>query len=223
MLTREILSRIAPRAKPEIVEALLRQEPVLNQKYAINTPLRMAHFLAQTGHESAGFTATVENLNYRVQALTAKFGSRITAAQAARHGRNDATGQKANQAEIANIAYGGAWGAKNLGNTEPGDGSAFIGRGLIQVTGRANYTAAAATIGKSLDEAVAYFATPDGAVESAAWFWTARNLNDLADDDDIERITRVINGSTSELAERRAYLARAKAALAASATSQAEA
>lgn len=220
MLTQEILNQIAPRAKPEVAAALLPQEPVLNQKYAINTPLRMAHFLAQTGHESAGFTAIVENLNYRVQALTATFGSRITAEQAARHGRNDASGQKANQAEIANVVYGGAWGVKNLGNTQPGDGSAFIGRGLIQVTGRANYTAAAAVIGKPLDEAVAYFTTPDGAVESAAWFWSARKLNALADADDVERITRVINGGTFGLAERRELLARAKAALAAAGTAQ---
>ncbi len=213
MLTQEILLQIAPGAKADVVAALLQLEPVLHDKYEINTPLRMAHFLAQTGHESAGFTATVENLNYRVQALTATFGSRITAAQAAQYGRNDATGQRANQVEIANIVYGGTWGAKNLGNTQPGDGSRFIGRGLIQVTGRSNYTAAATVIGKSLDDTVTYFATPDGAVESSAWFWTAKGLNDLADDDDIDQITGVINGGTSGLADRQAYLARAKAAL----------
>jgi putative chitinase len=213
MLTREIVTQIAPGAKADVVAALLQQEPVLNGKYAINTALRMAHFLAQTGHESAGFTAIVENLNYRVQALTATFGSRITPDQAARYGRNDATGQKANQTEIANIVYGGPWGAKNLGNTQPGDGSKFLGRGLIQVTGRSNYTAAAAVIGKSLDDTVTYFATPDGAVESAAWFWTAHKLNDLADDDNIQQITRVINGGTAGLDDRQAYLARARAAL----------
>jgi putative chitinase len=88
-----------------------------------------------------------------------------------------------------------------------------MGRGLIQVTGRSNYTAAATVIGKSLDDTVPYFGTPDGAVETAAWFWSARGLNALADDDDIERITRVINGGTNGLPDRRAYLARAKAAL----------
>jgi putative chitinase len=213
MLTQEILSKIAANAKADVVAALLHQEPVLNDKYAINTPLRMAHFLAQTGHESAGFTAIVENLNYRVQALTATFGSRITAAQAAQFGRDDATGQRANQTEIANIVYGGSWGARNLGNTQPGDGSKFLGRGLIQVTGRSNYTAAATIIVKSLDDTVTYFATPDGAVESAAWFWTAHKLNALADDNNIEQITRVINGGTAGLDDREAYLARAKAAL----------
>jgi putative chitinase len=213
MLTQEILNKIAPDAKPDLVAALLEQEPVLNAKYAIDTPLRMAHFLAQTGHESGGFRTIVENLNYRVQALTATFGSRITAAQAAQYGRNDATGQKANQTAIADIVYGGAWGAKNLGNTQPGDGARFIGRGLIQITGRSNYTAASKVVDKALDETVTYFATPDGAVESAAWFWTARNLNALADDDDIVRITRAINGGTNGMDDRRAYLARAKAAL----------
>ena len=81
------------------------------------------------------------------------------------------------------------------------------------MTGRSNYTAAATVIGRLLDDTVTYFATPDGAVKSAAWFWTAHKLNALADDDNIEQITRVINGGTSGLDDRRAYLARAKAAL----------
>lgn len=213
MLTKEILNQIAPHAHADLVAALLDREPVLNEKYAINTPLRLAHFLAQTGHESGGFTTAVENLNYSVQALTATFGSRITAGQAAQYGRNDATGQKANQTEIANIVYGGTWGVKNLGNTQPGDGSEFIGRGLIQVTGRANYTAAAAVIGKTLGDTVSYFATPDGAVELAAWFWLAHKLNDPADDDDVETVTAAINPGMAGLDDRKAYLARAKAAL----------
>ena len=75
MLTQEILNQIAPHAKANVAAALLQMEPMLNQKYAINTLLRMAHFLAQTGHESAGFTTILENLNYRVQALTQTFGS----------------------------------------------------------------------------------------------------------------------------------------------------
>jgi putative chitinase len=213
ILTQEILKKIAPGARADVVAALLKQETALSEKYSIDTVLRMAHFLAQTAQESAGFTATQENLNYRVQALKATFGSRITAAQAARVGRNDATGQKANQAAIADIVYGGAWGAKNLGNTQSGDGSKFIGRGLIQITGRSNYIAAAKVIRKSLDDVIAYLETPDGAVESAAWFWNSHKLNDLADDKDIDQITKVITGGDIGLADRKNYLKRATAAL----------
>jgi putative chitinase len=135
------LQKLAPGGKPEILGAIAELAPVLAEKYGINTPLRMAHFLAQTAHESGEFKVVEENLNYKTTALTAMFGSRITAEQAGKVGRNDATGQKADQAAIANIIYGGAWGAKNLGNTEEGDGTKFKGRGVIQLTGRANYTA----------------------------------------------------------------------------------
>lgn len=173
-------------------------------RYQIDTIKRAAMFLAQTGHESGGYRSTriTENLNYRVSALTSKFGSRISAADAARYGRNDSTGQKANQEAIANIIYGGEWGRRNLGNTQPGDGWKFRGRGLIQLTGRGNYQRFADHIGESLDYVVSYLETPEGAADAAGWFWQANSLNRYADSGDVEGCTRKINGGTFGIEER---------------------
>ena len=213
MVTIDQLKQLAPAGKPEILNAIAELAVTLATQYGINTPLRMAHFLAQTGHESGDFKVVEENLNYKNTALTAMFGSRITADQANKVGRNDATGQKADQAAIANIIYGGAWGAKNLGNTEEGDGSKFKGRGVIQLTGRANYTNFAKAKGISVDEAAEYLKTPQGAVESAAWFWKSRGLNELADSDDIRAVTKKVNGGDLGLDHRSQLLAKAKSLL----------
>jgi putative chitinase len=106
--------------------------------YDITTPQRVAGFLSQIGHESGGLSSLQENLNYSVDAILKLFGRhRISEADARLYGRT-AT-QKANQKALADILYGGEFGRKNLGNTEPGDGSRFIGRGLKQLTGRSNY------------------------------------------------------------------------------------
>lgn len=172
--------------------------------YQIVTLHRVAQWLAQMGHESGDLRTTTENLNYRVSALTAMFGNRISAADAARFGRNDQTGQRANQEAIANIIYGGEWGRRNLGNTQPGDGWKFRGRGLIQVTGRHNYaTCSLALYGNTilLDEPE-ILAEPDGAVRSACWFWNTRNLNAPADVQDTRTVTRLINGGTTSLPDR---------------------
>lgn len=179
-------------------------------EYGITTQRRVAQWLAQVGHESGDLRRTEENLNYQVSALTKLFGRRITVADAARLGRNDATGQRANQEAIANIIYGGEWGRRNLGNTQPGDGWKFRGRGLIQVTGRSNYDACSWAL---YDEAILLeepeiLAEPDGAVRSACWFWNSRNLNDLADDQNTGAVTRVINGGTNGLADRQARYSR---------------
>ena len=104
--------------------------------FGITTGLRQAHFLAQVGHESAGFTKTEEGLNYSENALTAMFGKRITGAQANSYGRNAA--HPANQKMIANIIYANRNGN---GDVASGDGYRYRGRGLIQITGKANYTA----------------------------------------------------------------------------------
>lgn len=182
-------------------------------KYGINTPLRKAHFLAQVAHESDNFTRTRENLNYASDALLRLFPRRIDKSTADRIGRG--AGRPADQEAIANAIYGGEWGAKNLGNTEPGDGWRFIGRGYIQVTGRANYTAAAKFLGLGgrLLTNPALLESPELAAESAAWFWRSRNLNALADNDDVVGITRIINGGQNGIDHRRELLAKYKADL----------
>ena len=182
-------------------------------KYGINTPLRKAHFLAQVAHESANFTSTRESLNYSVDALLKLFPRRIDKATAERIGRKP--GQPADQEAIANAIYGGEWGAKNLGNTEPGDGWRFIGRGYIQITGRDNYTAAAKFLGLGgrLLSNPALLESPELAAHSAAYFWNSRALNALADKDDVEGVTRKINGGLNGIDHRRELLAKFKADL----------
>lgn len=168
----------------------------------INTPKRMAHFIAQAGHESGGFARVVENLNYRVEALLALFGRhRISADDARKYGRIEGK-QAANQEAIANCIYGGKWGAENLGNTQPGDGWKFRGRSLIQVTGRANYRACGAALGLDLEKNPELLERPEHAARAAAWFWTSKGLNQLADNDNIVGITRRINGGTNGIDDR---------------------
>lgn len=181
-------------------ELASKYKTLLN-KYEINTNLRLSSFLAQIHHESAGFTVLKENLNYSVNGLLRTFGRhRISEEDARRLGREG--NRPANQIEIANIIYGGNWGRVNLGNTQPNDGSRFIGRGFKQVTGRANYTSL------SNDVKVDYVNNPEwllreaDAMLSACWFWKKNNCNRFADIDDVSRLTRVINGGQLGLKER---------------------
>jgi putative chitinase len=183
------------------------------ERYDINTPLRQAHFLAQIGHESNGFKSVKENLNYSVEGLLKTFSrSRISEADANKYGRK--AGQAANQEMIANIVYGREWGRKNLGNTQEGDGWRFIGRGLVQVTGRANYT----QLNKALNFDL--LNRPERIAEdnlisamAAAFFWHSHGLNDLADRDDVVAITRRINGGLHGLEDRKRRLAIAESVL----------
>jgi len=167
------LSVVMPRALQWSIERYY--DPLVKgmKKYGITKPLRMAHFLAQIGHETASFRYAEE------------------------------------------IADGSAYeGRTDLGNTQLGDGTRFKGRGLIQLTGRANYTE------YSKDSGVDYVANPRKvatdpfvAVDVACWFWNKRRLNTLADQDDVKAVTRRINGGYNGLDDRIAYLVRAKAVL----------
>lgn len=166
-------------------------------KYNIDTPLRLAAFLAQCGHESQDFTALKENLNYSATALTATWPKRFPA---------DVAKQYARQPErIANRAY-----ADRMGNgpEASGDGWKHRGRGVIQLTGGDMYRAFAKDIGIAYDVIAGYLETKEGAVESACWFWVkVKNLNPLADAGQILDITKRINGGTNGLADRNARYA----------------
>jgi len=192
-LTKEMIMEEFPHAKPELVNALCGAVEVL-EEYGIDTPLRMAHFLAQTSHESGGFRAVEENLNYRAETLSKIFP---------KYFRDKDTNDYAKKPEkIANLVYGNRMGN---GPVESGDGYRYRGRGLIQLTGKSNYEKFAEGIESTLEEAVEYLTTPEGAVESAAWFWANNGLNELADTDDITKVTKRINGGTIGLAEREAH------------------
>lgn len=182
----------------------------------IRTPLRVAHALAQQCVETGGFAALAESLNYSSSALLRTFGSaRISEADAARLGRKagDPPLETSRQKDIANIVYGGEWGRKNLGNTKPGDGWRFRGRGPKQVTGRSNYTQIAALSGMDLVDHPELLEQPDAGMRAACLFWKKAGCNKWADDDDVTGLTRTINGGLNGIDARKAALLRARAIL----------
>jgi putative chitinase len=160
------------------------------EKYQINTPKRQACFIGQCMHESGGFKFLRENLNYSAKALMATWPSRFPDA--------DTAEKYARQPEmIANKVYSG-----RMGNTEDGDGAKYIGRGLIQLTGKDNYMAFGEAIGEDLVANPQLVEEPRYAALSAGWFFNKRNLNALADVMDIETMSKRINGGTIGMADR---------------------
>jgi putative chitinase len=181
--------------KGHIPDAVIAMIPDTAAKFQINTPLRLAHFLAQCGHESGGFRATQENLNYSAKGLAGIFKKYFpTEASAAPYARNP---QK-----IASKVYGGRMGN---GPESTGEGYKFRGRGYIQLTGKENYTA----FGKSIGEDI--ISNPDVvaskyALLSAAWFFSKNGLHKMADegasDTVVTKITKRVNGGTIGLPDR---------------------
>jgi putative chitinase len=163
--------------------------------YGIDTPQRVAAFLAQTAHESGGYTALQENLNYKAESLVRVWPTHFQNMEIANHYAH-------NQEAIANRAYEGRMGN---GDEASGDGWRFCGRGLIQLTGRSNYQAFADSVEMNIDDVPAYLATFEGAVQSACWFWENNNLNQYADSGDIVTMTKKINGGTIGLADRQKH------------------
>ena len=161
--------------------------------YDITTPQRIAAFLAQCAHESGGFTALHENLNYKAESLCKVWPRYFNASNV-----NDYAHQPE---KIANRAYAGRMGN---GNEASGDGWNYCGRGLIQLTGKNNYQAFADSIETDISEVPAYLQTFEGAIQSACWFWENNNLNACADAGDIVKMTKVINGGTLGLDDRTA-------------------
>jgi putative chitinase len=163
--------------------------------YDIHTVPRVAAFLAQTAHESGNYRAIKENLNYKAESLCRVWPRLFPNIDIAR--------QYAMQPErIANRAYGNRMGN---GPEESGDGWKFCGRGLIQLTGKDNYTRYAESTEQTLDEASEHLTTFEGCVQSAAWFWEANNLNQWADAGDILTLTKRINGGTIGLEDRQKH------------------
>lgn len=192
---------------------------ILKEKYQIDTPIRIAYFLAHIDHESSGLRRLKESFNYTPEALLKVFRGRITVEQAYKWGRT--VTRAANQPMIANTVYGGTWGLRNLGNTQPNDGFFFLGRGALQCTGRANYTRFSRfmknpeiIIKPWLMESI------DLSLEFAGYFWNVNQLNKVADKDNLYfksiyirdrhtsnnenliRSTRIINGGLNGLEDR---------------------
>jgi putative chitinase len=189
-LTKELLAKFIP-GNPYIdhwYDALSKLLP----DYEINTPQRIAAFMAECIHESAGFTALAENLNYKPETLLKVFPHYFQTEEIAQ--------QYGHHPEmIANRAY-----ANRMGNgpEESGDGWAHCGRGLIQLTGKDNYQAFADSIATPIEQIPEYLQTFEGACQSACWFWENNNLNALADQGNIDKISQITNGGKLGLKER---------------------
>jgi len=181
--------------KGHVPDTVIAQIPEVGEKFAINTPLRLAHFLSQCGHESGGFKVVKENLNYSAKGLRSIFKKYFT---------DDATAllYERKPEKIANLVY-----ASRMGNGDKasGDGYKFRGRGYIQLTGKDNYTAFGKAIGVDI------LANPDLVATkypllSAAWYWNSRKLNAVADqgatDAVVTKATKLVNGGTIGLDDR---------------------
>jgi len=178
-----------------IPDAVIAQIPDTAAKFEINTPLRLAHFLAQCGHESGGFRLTKENLNYSAKGLNGTFKKYFPTL-------DSAIPYERKPEKIANKVYGNRMGN---GPESSGEGAKFCGRGYIQLTGKENYTA----FGKSINEDI--LSNPDKvasnyALLSAAWFFSKNGLHKMADggatDAVVTSITKRVNGGTIGLADR---------------------
>lgn len=191
-LTLEHLKQLLP--KNPYIEHWHEALSQLLPDYEINTPQRLAAFMAQCAHESGGFTAIKENLNYRPASLVSLFKKYFDLPTATHY-----CSLPNKQEAIANRIY-----ANRMGNgpEESGDGFRYCGRGLIQLTGKSNYQAFADSLQITPEEASEYLATFEGAAQSACWFWEANNLNQWADKGDILTLTKRINGGTIGLEDR---------------------
>jgi putative chitinase len=165
-------------------------------KYDISTPVRQACFIGQCAHESGNFKTLQENLNYSAEGLMKTWPSRFPNLEyASQYARNPA--------KIAGKVYNG-----RLGNTSEEEAAKFLGRGLIQLTGKENYANCGTALGIDLVGNPTLLIEPKYAVLSAGWFWNKKGLNSLADTSDIETMTKRINGGLIGLEDRKAKIAK---------------
>jgi len=170
-------------------------------KYDINTPDRQACFIGQCAHESGNFKVLQENLNYSAEGLMKTWPSRFPTREIA--------DQYARQpAKIAGKVYNG-----RLGNANEEEAAKYLGRGLIQLTGKENYENCGSGIGVDLLDNPDLLTTPEYASLSAGWFWNKKSLNSLADSGDIDTMTKRINGGLIGLEDRKAKIAKALSVL----------
>jgi putative chitinase len=170
-------------------------------KYDISTPQRQAAFIGQCAHESNNFKVLQENLNYSAEGLMKTWPSRFSTKEIAdQYARNPA--------KIAGKVYNG-----RLGNTSEEEASKYLGRGLIQLTGKENYERCGLAIGVDLLSNPDLLLDPRYATLSAGWFWNRKGLNEVSDANDIETMTKRINGGLIGLDDRKAKIAKARSIL----------
>jgi len=192
-LTKEQLRQLLPRNP--YIDHWHRALSQLLPDYDINTPQRIAAFIAQCAHESGGFVFLTENLNYKAESLLKVFPKYFKDMPTARM-------YEKKPEKIANRIY-----ADRMGNSNEasGDGFRYRGRGLIQLTGKTNYTWFAASLEITPEEAAEYMQTFEGAAQSACWFWETNKINQWADNGDILTMTKRINGGTIGLEDRKKH------------------
>ena len=189
-------------------------------EFEINTPERIAGFLAQTSHESGGYTMLSENLNYKAATLAACWPNRFAVLEADKKPKKDEKGKLiptavansiAGQPElIANMVYSSRMGN---GPAESGEGWKFRGRGLKQLTGKDNYARCGTALGIDLVSSPDLLLEPLYAARSAGWFWRANNLSSYADKGDLEGMTKKINGGLIGYPQRKALYDKCLAAI----------
>ena len=196
MLTLSQLKQLLP--KNPYVEHWHHALSQLLPDYDINTPNRIAAFVAQCAHESGGFMVLKENLNYKAATLRKIFPKYFPNDQIAQ----EYASKPNKQVAIASKVY-----ANRMGNGDEAsqEGWKFCGRGLIQLTGRSNYQAFADSLEMSIDDVPEYLATFEGASQSACWYWESQKLNQWADAGDILTLTKRINGGTIGLEDRKKH------------------
>jgi putative chitinase len=202
----DIVASLAPRARTEYLSAL-REGDALLQQHGLSTALRRSHFLAQMLHETGGFGILRENMNYSAPRLMQIFGvghhsAAITSAQAAKlAGHPEAIAERV-------YGLGNPYKAKELGNSEAGDGFRFRGNGMLQTTGRGNHRRMGLACGVDFENHPEWVTFPEHALKPALAEWRALKLNDDADKNDIRTITRKINGGYNGLDERKAWFSK---------------
>lgn len=199
----DVVKKVAPRARENYLEAL-RQGGPLFEEHGITTPLRMAHFLAQALHETGGFTVLRESMNYRADRLVEIFGvhrhsAAVTAAEAAK--------LEGHPEQIAERVYGlgNPRKARELGNTQPGDGFRYRGNGVLQTTGRGSHRIMGSACGVDFEGNPDWVTAPEHALKPALHEWTRSGLNAFADRNDLRTITLRINGGFNGLPDREGW------------------
>ena len=201
-ITLDDIRGLAPNARSSYREAFQNGQPVLDQCGITASPLRVVHFMAQVLHESGGLTRQIESLNYSPQRLPQVWPSRFKPI-----GPLNPAEFAHNEQKLGNQVYGG-----RMGNSGPNDGFTYRGRGLLQLTGKGSYESATRAARAQDPTAPDFVASPD-AVFSARWClvvaaaeWAAKGCNALADEDDIRKVTRRINGGQIGLRDRTEWL-----------------
>src|SRR5262245_2841017 len=199
--------QLAPNARSSYREAIQNGQPLLDRFKISETPLRVAHFMAQILHESGGLAIQFENLNYSAERLPQVWPTRFKP-----KGPLDPAEFAHNPQKLANEVYGG-----RMGNTAPDDGFTYRGRGLMQLTGRESYQEATQILRQDDATAPDFVASPDEVI-SARWClavaaseFASKDCNAMADQDDVTKVTRAINGGLIGLKDRIEWLKRTKA------------